>query len=383
MRVGTVPVRAATGRHEPVDANRSDTVPFWLEPVGRSISTVFDRTIWWEDDGTVAVIDQTKLPHAAVVSSWRTVQDAAHGIAAMEVRGAPLIGVAAAHGLALAMRADPHDLDGPSAALIATRPTAVNLQWAVRQVQQHLVGVPASERAAVAARLATALADDDAAACRRIGEHGVEVLADIHRRTGRAVQVLTHCNAGWLACVEWGTATAPVYVAAERGIPVHVWVSETRPRNQGASLTAWELGDRGIPHTLVVDNAAGHLMATGQVDVVIVGADRIAADGDVANKVGTSLKAFAARHHGVPLFVAAPRSTFDASCGSGADIPIEERDPDEVLLVGGHPIAPPGTEARNWGFDVTPADHVDGYVTEHGILDTSDLDRYLRGGPVE
>jgi methylthioribose-1-phosphate isomerase len=343
----------------------------------RSIADVFERTIWWESADTVAVLDQTRLPHDAVVTTWRTVADAAAGIETMQVRGAPLIGVAAAHGTALAMAADPTDLDAPAATLAATRPTAVNLAWALDRVRRELEPVDPVDRAATARRLAEQLADEDAATCRRIGEHGVDRLTEIHERTGRPVQVLTHCNAGRLACVEWGTATAPVYVAAERGIPVHVWVSETRPRNQGAALTCWELGDAGVPHTLVVDNAAGHLLRTGQVDVVITGADRIAANGDVANKIGTSLKALAAREWGVPFLVAAPRSTFDPSCPDGDAIPIEERDPDEVLVVNGGPIAPPDTTARNWGFDVTPAHLVDGFVTESGVLTVDRLPDFL------
>jgi methylthioribose-1-phosphate isomerase len=338
---------------------------------------VFERTIWWGEHDHVVVIDQTRLPHAAVTVEWRTLDDAVAGIAEMQVRGAPLIGVAAAHGVALAMLADATALDEAVARLAATRPTAVNLAWALRRVQAVLGPLPPNERATAARQLTTMLADEDAAACRAIGEAGVALLDEIHRRTGRAVQVLTHCNAGWLACVEWGTATAPVYVAHDRGIPVHVWVSETRPRNQGASLTAWELGHRHVPHTLVVDNAAGHLLRTGQVDVVIVGADRVAANGDVANKIGTSLKALAAGDCGVPFYVAAPRSTFDPDCPNGDAIPIEERDPSEVLVVNGGPIAPAGTPARNWGFDVTPARLVDAYLTECGIVGAEQLEAFL------
>jgi methylthioribose-1-phosphate isomerase len=340
---------------------------------------VFDRTIWWESDELVAVIDQTKLPHETAVARWGTVDAAAEGIASMQVRGAPLIGVAAAHGMALAMLTDPTDLDGPAQALVATRPTAVNLAWAVRVVGDVLRPLPPEQRADTARGLASRLADDDAAACRSIGEHGLERLLASQGRSDRPLQVLTHCNAGRLACVEWGTATAPVYVAHERGISVHVWVSETRPRNQGAALTAWELTDRGVPHTLIVDNAAGHLLGSGLVDAVIVGADRIAANGDVANKIGTSLKALAAHEHGLPFFVAAPWSTLDPACPSGEAIPIEERDPDEVLIVNGAPIAPAATPARNWGFDVTPARLVDGYVTERGVLSADELVARLTG----
>jgi methylthioribose-1-phosphate isomerase len=338
---------------------------------------VFQRTIWWGGHDHVVVIDQTRLPHVATTVEWRTLADAVAGIADMQVRGAPLIGVAAAHGVALALLADPLSLDQAVARLAATRPTAVNLAWALSRVRAELDPLAPVERAAAAHRLATRLADEDAAACRAIGEAGVVLLDDIHRRTGQPVQVLTHCNAGWLACVEWGTATAPVYVAHAHGIPVHVWVSETRPRNQGASLTAWELGHAGVPHTLVVDNAAGHLLRTEQVDVVIVGADRIAANGDVANKIGTSLKALAARDCGVPFYVAAPRSTFDPDCPDGEAIPIEERDPSEVLVINGGSIAPVGTPARNWGFDVTPARLVDAYLTECGIVGADQLEVFL------
>ena len=346
----------------------------------------FRRTIWWagdSPDAAVVVIDQRRLPHEATTASWRTAGDAARGIRTMEVRGAPLIGVAAAYGMALAMREDPSDasLDRACGLLAAARPTAVNLRWAVDRVAATLRPVAEDARADAARRLADRMADEDVAACRRIGEAGLEVLRGIHERTGRPVQVLTHCNAGWLACVELGTVLSPVYLAHAEGLPVHVWVSETRPRNQGASLTTWELGQGGVPHTLIVDNAAGHLLRTGQVDVVITGADRIAANGDVANKVGTYLKAVAARDAGVPFLTAAPASTFDPGCPDGDAIPIEERDEDEVLLVNGTPIAPAGTRARNWAFDVTPARLVDGYLTDRGHLAPADLSPAL-GDPV-
>ncbi|MDJ0767265.1 MAG: S-methyl-5-thioribose-1-phosphate isomerase [Ilumatobacter sp.] len=342
---------------------------------------MFERTIWWAADeaSTVVVVDQTRLPHEAAVARWRCLDDAAAGIRTMQVRGAPLIGVAAAHGLALAMHDDPRSLDGAIELLAATRPTAVNLRWALERGRAVLEPLAPDDRPEVARRLSTEMADEDADACRAIGEAGVGLLADVHERTARPVQVLTHCNAGWLACVEWGTATAPVYVAHERGIPVHVWVSETRPRNQGAALTAWELGHRGVPHTLVVDNAAGHLLRTGMVDLVVVGADRIARNGDVANKIGTALKALAARDAGVPFLVAAPRSTFDPQTADGDAIPIEERDDDEILTVNGRPIAPPGTRARNWAFDVTAARLVDRYVTDRGVLEASEITGWLRG----
>ncbi len=343
----------------------------------------FARTIWWEDDSpaaAVVVIDQRKLPHEATTARWTTVEAAAEGIRSMEVRGAPLIGVAAAYGMALAMRDDPSDASlAPAGSVLAqARPTAVNLRWAVDRVTEALASVAVERRSAEARRLADGMADEDVDACRRIGEAGLEVLRDLHARTGRPVQVLTHCNAGWLACVELGTALSPVYLAHAEGLPVHVWVSETRPRNQGASLTTWELAQGGVPHTLVVDNAAGHLLRSGEVDVVITGADRIAANGDVANKVGTYLKAVAARDAGVPFLVAAPASTFDPACPDGDAIPIEERGEDEVLLVNGGPIAPAGSRARNWAFDVTPARLVDGYLTDRGHLAPGRLEPVLR-----
>lgn len=347
-----------------------------------------DRTIRWEHDGDdagVVVLDQTRLPHDVVEVVWHDLEAAAVGIETMQVRGAPLIGVAAAHGLALGLRTDPSSLDVAVDRLLATRPTAVNLRWALERARTTLEPLPLEDRAAAARGFARLLADGDAEACRRLGDAGVELLAAIHARTEAPVHVLTHCNAGRLACVEWGTATAPVYVARERGIPVHVWVSETRPRNQGAALTAWELADAGIPHTLVVDNAAGHLLATGQVDIVLVGADRIAANGDTANKIGTSLKAYAADVHQVPFVVCAPRSTFDARCPDGTAIPIEERDPTEVTEFGGVPVAPPTTVARNWGFDVTPARFVHTFVTEDGLVGVDSLTAFLdetpSGGP--
>lgn len=329
---------------------------------------MFDRTIWWGDGASVVVIDQTRLPATATTVTWRSLDDAAHGIRSMQVRGAPLIGVAAAHGVALAMHDDPRSLDPACETLTATRPTAVNLRWALERCRASLQHVEPAQRFEVARRLATTLADEDAASCRAIGEAGAGLLEHVHERTGRPVQVLTHCNAGMLATIELGTATAPVYLAQDRDIPVHVWVSETRPRNQGASLTTWELAERDVPHTLVVDNAAGHLLRHGEIDLVITGADRIAANGDAANKIGTYLKAVAARDCGVPFHVAAPASTFDARCADGSAIPIEERSTDEVLCIGGAPLAPAGTVARNWGFDVTPARLVTSYITDRGVL---------------
>lgn len=336
------------------------------------------RTIWWESDDVdapVAVIDQRVLPHELRIDRWADVDDAVVGIADMTVRGAPLIGVAAAYGLALAARVDATDdgLRRAAEVLAATRPTAVNLVWALRRCVDSALGVSIAERPPLLRGLAEQIADEDVEQCRRIGLAGLALIEERHRRTGQPVQVMTHCNAGRLACIEYGTATAPVYLAQEAGIPVHVWVSETRPRNQGAALTAWELADRGVDHTLVVDNAAGHLLMNGSVDLVIVGADRVAANGDTANKIGTSLKAYAASVAGVGFHVALPWSTFDPSCPTGAAIPIEERDPSEVLRFHGAAVAPAATPARNWGFDVTPRAYVTSFLTPHGIVDPGEM----------
>jgi methylthioribose-1-phosphate isomerase len=336
------------------------------------------RTIWW-DGQQVAVVDQRQLPRRVAVERWRTVDQAAEGIHQMQVRGAPLIGVAAAHGVALAMAERPTDqaLDAALAKLLATRPTAVSLRHALERMDGALRALTPEVRAAAARVLAEAMAEDDAEVCRAIGGVGARLIQDVADRVDRPVQILTHCNAGWLASVEWGTATGPVYVAKERGVQVHVWVSETRPRNQGSALTAWELGQRHVAHTVVVDNAAGHLLRSGLVDLVIVGADRVAANGDVANKIGTYLKALAARDSDVPFYVAAPTSAFDLRAPSAAVIPIEERDPEEVTgmsgwTANGHRagvmVTPPGTEVRNWGFDVTPARLVSGFITERGVI---------------
>ena len=333
-----------------------------------------DRTIWWDGDA-VAVIDQTALPRRLALARWTDVERAATGIETMEVRGAPLIGVAAAHGVALAMAADPSDagLRSAVARLAATRPTAVNLAWALDRMVGALAPVPPPRRAAESRRLSQAMADDDVSTCARLGEVGVALLEAVAAGRPGPVQVLTHCNAGRLACVEHGTATAPVYLAHARGLPVHVWVSETRPRNQGSSLTAWELADAGVPHTVVVDSACGHLLRAGLVDVCLVGADRIAANGDVANKVGTYLKAVAAADTGVPFHVVAPWSTVDLVTPDGSAIPIEERDPAEVTALAGAPLTPSSSPARNWAFDVTPARLVTSIVTERGIVAPGDL----------
>jgi methylthioribose-1-phosphate isomerase len=328
------------------------------------------RTIWWDGDA-VCVIDQRVLPHHFEVVTWRTVGEAAEGIESMQVRGAPLIGVSAVCAMALAAQVDPSDggLRSAAAELVATRPTAVNLAWGVERALERLLPLAVDERAAAARVIAEEVTEADVESCRLIGEHGVTLIEDLAARNpGRPVQIMTHCNAGWLACVEWGTATAPMYTASNRGIDIHVWVSETRPRNQGASLTAWELGRASVPHTLIVDNAAGHLMQHGMVDIVIVGADRVAADGSAANKIGTYLKGVAAADCGVPFHVAAPASTFDLLTPTGSDVPIEERSADEVLVFAGSRVTPLTTDARNWGFDVTPPRFIRSFITDRGIV---------------
>jgi len=339
------------------------------------------RTIWVAGDGVVQIIDQTALPHAFVVCELRAAAEVARAIATMQVRGAPLIGATAAYGLWLAMRADASDaaLGEAHATLVATRPTAVNLRWALDTVAARLRDLPPAARAAAARAAADAIADEDVAINRAIGAHARTLIEEIARQKGRA-QVLTHCNAGWLATVDWGTALAGVYAAHDAGTPVHVWVDETRPRNQGAALTAWELGAHGIPHTVIVDNAGGHLMQRGQVDLVLVGTDRTTATGDVVNKIGTYLKALAARDCGVPFYVAAPSPSIDWTIDDAERIPIEERSPDEVTTIAGQTAAgdsarvrvtPAGSGACNPGFDVTPARLVTGIITERGVAEAS------------
>lgn len=330
------------------------------------------------DFAGVEIIDQTLLPHRLEFRTLRTLDDAAEAIAVMRVRGAPLIGVTAAYGLALGLAADAHDatLETGCARLLATRPTAVNLRWALERMQGVLAPLPAAQRRAAAWHEAAAIADEDVALNQAIGRHGMALLRACHERTTRTVQVMTHCNAGWLATVDWGTALAPIYAAFDAGIPVHVWVSETRPRNQGASLTAWELAQHGVPHTVIADNAAGHLMQHGQVDLVIVGADRVAANGDVANKIGTYLKALAAHDNGVPFHVAVPGPTVDWRLADGSGIPIEERTAAEVTHIPGATedngvtsvrLTPTQSAAANPAFDVTPARLVSSLITERGV----------------
>ena len=324
----------------------------------------------------VEILDQTRLPHARHWLGLDSLDAAAHAIRVMQVRGAPLIGATAAYGLALGLEQDASDqgLAAAAARLAATRPTAVNLAWALGRMLACLAPLDPAERPAAAWVEADAIAEEDAAQNRAIGQHGLTLLGQLPRRPDGSLQLMTHCNAGWLATVEQGTALAPIYAARAAGIPVHVWVSETRPRNQGL-LTAWELREAGVPHTLIADNAAGQLILTGQVDAVITGADRIAANGDVANKVGTVLKALACAHRGIPFYVAAPRSTLDFACPDGAAIPIEEREGDELRLMAG--LDEQGGTARvrqipldeavcNPAFDVTPAPLVSALITERG-----------------
>jgi methylthioribose-1-phosphate isomerase len=343
------------------------------------------RTIWLAEDGwSVCIIDQTLLPHRFEVRNLKTVDDAAEAIAVMRVRGAPLIGATAAYGYALAVRADPSDaaLERAYALLLSTRPTAVNLRWALDEMRRAISDCRPIDRAAAAYARAAQICEEDVETCRNIGLHGARLIREIAaRRPGKTVNILTHCNAGWLATVDWGTATAPIYTAHQEGIPLHVWVDETRPRNQGASLTAYELGGEGVPHTIIADNAGGHLMQEGKVDLCIVGTDRTASNGDVANKIGTYLKALAAHDNGVPFYVGLPHSTIDWTLDKGVGaIKIEERRPEEVTEMTGRlpdgslatvAIAAPGSKAANPAFDVTPARLVTGLITERGIASAS------------
>jgi methylthioribose-1-phosphate isomerase len=341
------------------------------------------RSIWLEADGqSVGIIDQTLLPHRYATLQLKTCEDAAHAIQSMQARGAPLIGAVAAYGLALAVRADASDenLERAYAALHATRPTAVNLQWALNEIMAVVRNRPRDERLAAAFQRAAEICDEDVAMSEAIGRHGARLIEDIaaKKKPGEPVNVLTHCNAGWLATVDLGTATAPIYTAHDRGVPIHVWVDETRPRNQGASLTAFELGQHGVKHTVIPDNTGGHLMQHGEVDIAIVGADRVTALGDACNKIGTYLKAVAAKDNGVPFYVALPSSTIDFTVSDGvAEIPIEQRAGDEVMHVTGRTadgrietvlITPENSPVANYGFDVTPARLVSGLITERGVI---------------
>ncbi len=340
------------------------------------------RSIWAEGDGeSVGIIDQTLLPHRFATARLATLADAARAIKIMQVRGAPLIGVTAAYGMWLALREDPSDgnLEHARATLLATRPTAINLKWALDEVLASVRNRPRGERAEAALRCAGEIADQDVAINLAIGRHGLQLIGAVAaKKKGRRVNVLTHCNAGWLATVDWGTATAPIYLAHDKGLPVHVFADETRPRNQGASLTAWELGYHGVPNTIIPDNTGGHLMQHGMVDMVIVGTDRVTAQGDVCNKIGTYLKALAAHDNNVPFYVALPSPSIDFTVSDGlSEIPIEQRAADEVATVTGKTrdgrietvqIIPDGSPVANFGFDVTPARLVTGLITERGVL---------------
>jgi methylthioribose-1-phosphate isomerase len=343
------------------------------------------RSIWLAEDGWSAdIIDQTLLPHEFVIANLKTLEEAARAIEIMQVRGAPLIGATAAYGLCLALREDAGDdaLQAADARLRSTRPTAVNLMWALDEMLDAVRSLKPVDRVAAAYRRAGEICDADVDTNFAIGRHGLRLIEKISaRKAGDTVNILTHCNAGWIATVDWGTALSPIYQAHDKGIAVHVWADETRPRNQGAALTAWELASHGVPHTIIVDNAGGHLMQHGEVDLVITGTDRTAANGDVCNKIGTYLKALAAHDNDVPFYVALPHSTIDWTIRDGVrDIPIEERDAREVTHMRGRSesgdmqvveIATPGSPAANPAFDVTPARLVTGLITERGICPAS------------
>ncbi len=344
------------------------------------------RSIWLEPDGwSVGVIDQTVLPHRFATARLTSLEQAAHAIRAMVIRGAPLIGATAAYGISLALRDDASDeaVERAYATLLATRPTAINLKWALDEMMAAVRNRPRAERTAVAYRRAAEICEEDIAINTAIGRSGLPLIEEIvaSKKPGERVNVLTHCNAGWLAAVDVGTATAPIYLAHDKGIAIHVFADETRPRNQGASLTAWELGQHGVPHTVIADNTGGHLMQHGMVDLVIVGTDRVTANGDVCNKIGTYLKALAARDNNVPFYVALPSPTIDFKVADGiAEIPIEERSADEVTTMTGLTadgriesvrIVPDGSAVANYGFDVTPARLVTGLITERGVIDAS------------
>jgi methylthioribose-1-phosphate isomerase len=344
------------------------------------------RSIWLEPDGwSVGIVDQTALPHRLTTARLTSLKDAAHAISAMLVRGAPLIGAAAAYGVCLALRADASDeaLERACAALLATRPTAINLKWALDEMVAAVRNRARDERVAAAYRRAAEICEQDIAINTAIGRNGLPLIEAVARRkqSGQPVNVLTHCNAGWLAAVDVGTATAPIYLAHDKGVAIHVFADETRPRNQGASLTAWELGRHGVPHTVIADNTGGHLMQHGLVDLVIVGTDRVTAAGDVCNKIGTYLKALAARDNNVPFYVALPSPTIDFSISDGlAEIPIEQRGADEVATITGRTpqggietvrVIPDGSPVANYGFDVTPARLVTGLITERGMIAAS------------
>ncbi|WP_415295646.1 S-methyl-5-thioribose-1-phosphate isomerase [Candidatus Pelagibacter sp. Uisw_113] len=339
------------------------------------------RTIWFEDN-MVKIIDQTKLPHQFIIKDLKTVKDAINAIKVMEVRGAPLIGGTAAYGIALAIQEnnDPEFIKKSSEELIESRPTAINLKWAVDRMMKKLLGINSDQILDIALKEAKEICDEDEKFCESIGINGLKIIEEIYNKKKDTVNILTHCNAGWLATINWGTATSPIYHAHQKGIPVHVWVDETRPRNQGANLTSYELNEENIPNTIIADNTGGILMQRGDVDMCIVGTDRTLSNGDVCNKIGTYLKALAAHDNNVPFYVALPSSTIDWKIKEGKDIPIEERNSEELSHVEGLDenneikkvlIYPKKSKAMNLAFDVTPAKYVTGLITEKGICEAS------------
>ena len=339
------------------------------------------KTIWYEDD-VVKIIDQTKLPHKFIIKELKTVNDAINAIKIMEVRGAPLIGGTAAYGMALAVKQnnDTDFIKKSSDELIKSRPTAINLKWAVNRILKKLSGINKDEIFNTALNEAKEICDEDEKFCENIGLNGLKIIEEIYNKTKKTVNILTHCNAGWLATINWGTATSPIYHAYKKGIPVHVWVDETRPRNQGANLTSFELNEEKIPNTIIADNTGGILMQRGEVDMCIVGTDRTLSNGDVCNKIGTYLKALAAHDNNVPFYVALPSSTIDWVIKEGKDIPIEERNSEELSHIEGVDennkinkvlIYPKKSKAMNLAFDVTPAKYVTGLITEKGVTEAS------------
>ena len=339
------------------------------------------RTIWYEDD-VVKIIDQTKLPHQFIIKDLKTIKDAVKAIKTMEVRGAPLIGGTAAYGIVLAIQEN-KNLDfikKSSEELVNSRPTAINLQWAVHRMNNRLSFVKSDELLDVALKEAKLICDEDVKFCENIGFNGLKIIEEIYNKNNKTVNILTHCNAGWLATIDWGTATSPIYHAHKKGIPIHVWVDETRPRNQGANLTSYELNEENIPNTIIADNTGGILMQRGEVDMCIVGTDRTLSTGDVCNKIGTYLKALAAHDNNVPFYVALPSSTIDWDIKNFKNIPIEERNPEELSHIEGKDennnikkvlIYPETSRSMNLAFDITPAKYVTGLITEKGICEAS------------
>ena len=340
------------------------------------------RTIWYEDN-VVKIIDQTKLPHQFIIKDLKTVKDAINAIKVMEVRGAPLIGGTAAYGIALAVQEnnDPEFIRKSAEELIQSRPTAINLKWAVERMMKKISGIKSNEILNIALKEAKDICEEDEKFCENIGLNGLKIIEDIYNKKKDTVNILTHCNAGWLATINWGTATSPIYHAHKKGIPVHVWVDETRPRNQGANLTSFELNEEDVPNTIIADNTGGILMQRGEVDMCIVGTDRTLSTGDVCNKVGTYLKALAAYDNKIPFYVALPSSTIDWNIKDHKDIPIEERKSEELSHIEGLDekgnvkkvqIYPKKSKAMNLAFDVTPAKYVKGLITEKGICEASE-----------